>query len=79
MGTSRSAHPTKKNLAPATSPKSAGPGLKKKKKEKRRKGGGVSSFQVIHEALSKLYPMIYHTDVLADLESPVEILAKLEM
>lgn len=58
----------KKNLAPASSPKSAGPGLLKKKKEKRWRG--VSSFQVIHEALSKLYPMIYHTDVLADLESP---------
>lgn len=43
------------------------------------KTGGISSFQVIHEALSKLYPMIYHTDVLADLESPVEILAKLEI
>jgi len=29
-------------------------------------GGEISSFQVIHEALSKLYPMIYQTDVLAD-------------
>lgn len=74
MGASRSAHPTK-NLAPAFSPKSPGPGLKK---EERRKGG-VSSFQVIHEALSKLYPMIYHSDVLADLERPAEILAKLEI
>lgn len=33
-------------------------------------GGEISSFQVIHEALSKLYPMIYHRDVLAEPESP---------
>ncbi|CAB1426464.1 unnamed protein product [Pleuronectes platessa] len=33
--------------------------------------GGISSFQVIHEALSKSDPMIYH---LADLESPAETL-----
>lgn len=69
MGASRSAHPS--ILAPAFSPKSAGPELKRI--------GGISSFQVIHEALSKLYPMIYHTDVLVDLESPVKILAKLEI
>lgn len=48
----------------------------KKMGEKR---GEISSFQVIHEALSKLYPMIYHTDVLADLESSAEILTKLEI